>query len=286
MLFKDGFYHADPHPGNLLVKEDGTLVLLDFGATGQLSQSMREGIPQLIEAAVKNNTDGMVAACRAMGFIADGPEAEQMAEKMINALRQFLQNEVQFEGLNFKDIEVKPFDNSLYKLIQDIGFSGISGTVQVPKDWVLLNRMLSLLLGLCNTLDEKFNPLDVVRPYAQEFVLDQRGDLLSFVRNLLQSTVTSTLALPEEMRETLRRTRRGRLEMQLPDVRSSARLLYLVVQQFLFASIGLSAAVAAWWLWETQQPDLPRYLWVVAALFGFFWLRAWRRGNLLWRRLE
>ena len=78
-----------------------------------------------------------------------------MAEKMISALRNFLQNEVKFEGLNFRDIEVKPFDNSLFRLIQEVGFSGISGTVQVPKDYVLLNRMLTLLLGLCNTLDPK-----------------------------------------------------------------------------------------------------------------------------------
>jgi hypothetical protein len=182
MVFTDGFYHADPHPGNILVKSDGTLVLLDFGATGRLSPTMREGIPQLIEAAVKNDTEGMVNACRSMGFLADGREAELMAEKMITALRNFLQNEVQFEGLNFKDIKVKPFDNSLFQLIQDIGFSGISSTVQVPKDYVLLNRMLTLLLGLCNSLDPKLNPLDVVRPYAQNFVLGQRGDLVTFVR--------------------------------------------------------------------------------------------------------
>ena len=79
MLFKDGFYHADPHPGNILIEPDGTLVLLDFGATGRLSKSMREGIPQLIEAAVKNDTEGMINACRSMGFFAEGREAQQMA---------------------------------------------------------------------------------------------------------------------------------------------------------------------------------------------------------------
>jgi ubiquinone biosynthesis protein len=185
MLFRDGYYHADPHPGNILVRQDGALVLFDFGATGQLSKAMREGIPQLIEAAVKNDTHGMVEACRTMGFLADGREAEIMAEKMITALRNFLRNEVQLDGLNFKDIKIKAFDNSLFHLIQDIGFSGISGTVQVPKDYVLLNRMLTLLLGLCTALDPKLNPLDVVRPYAQDFVLGQRGDLVTFVRNLL-----------------------------------------------------------------------------------------------------
>lgn len=83
--------------------------------------------------------------------------------------------------------------------------------------------MLTLLLGLCTALDPKLNPLDVVRPYAQDFVLGQRGDLVTFVRNLLQNTLTSALALPDELQKVLQKTRRGQLEMLNPDVRDGAR---------------------------------------------------------------
>lgn len=286
MLFRDGYYHADPHPGNILVQQNGSLILLDFGATGQLSKAMREGIPQLIEAAVKNDTHGMIEACRTMGFIADGREAEVMAEKMITALRNFLQNEVQLDGLNFKDIKIKPFDNSLFHLIRDIGFSGISGTVQVPKDYVLLNRMLTLLLGLCTTLDPKINPLDVVRPYVQDFVLGQRGDLVTFVRNLLQNTLTSALALPDELRQVLQKTRRGQLEMLNPDVRDGARLMYLAVQQVLFALLGLVAGVAGWWLSGHGEIISARVAYGTAGLFVVLLLRALRNGGRLWRRMS
>jgi len=282
MVFVDGFYHADPHPGNILVKPDGTLVLLDFGATGRLSPAMREGIPALIESAVKNDTDGMVNACRRMGFIADGREAQIMAEKMITAMRNFLQNEVQFEGLNFKDIQVKPFDNSLFQLIQEVGLGGITGAVQVPKEYVLLNRMLALLLGLCNSLDPKLNPLDVVRPFAQNFVLGKRGDLVTFVRELLQNTLTNTLALPDELRQTLQRARRGQLEMLNPDVRDSARLVYLAVQQVLFALLTVAALAAGWWF--GQRGD-GRYAYGAAAFFGLLFFRAWREGGRLWRKM-
>lgn len=286
MVFKDGFYHADPHPGNILVRPDGVLVLLDFGATGRLGVNMREGIINLIEAAVKSDTRGMIEASRMMGFIADGREAEQMAEKMIVALRNFLQNEVQLDGLNFKDIKVKPFDNSLFRLIQDIGFSGISGTVQVPKDYVLLNRMLTLLLGLCNTLDPKFNPLDVVRPYAQEFVLGQRGDMLTFIRKLLQNTVTDVLALPEELKQTLQMTRQGRLEMRTPDVAQSARLLYLAVQQLLFAILALSAGALGYIWLQDSESTWANAAFGVTGLFVFLLLKAWRSGNKQWRKMQ
>jgi ubiquinone biosynthesis protein len=286
MVFKDGFYHADPHPGNILVCRDGRLVLLDFGATGRLSPALREGLPELIEAAVKNDTAAMVEACRKMGFIAAGREAEQMAARMIDALRQFLQNEVQLDGLNFKDIKVKPFDNSLFRLIQDIGFSGITGTVQVPKDYVLLNRMLTLLLGLCNTLDPKFNPLDVVRPYAKEFVLGQRGDMLTFVRNLLQNTVMTALALPDELRQTLQLARRGQLDMQLPDVRQGARLLYLAIQQTVFALLAVGAGAAGFAMARAGEGTYAYWAYGAAGLFAFLWLQAWRRGGRLWRLMK
>jgi len=286
MVFKDGFYHADPHPGNILVRRDGILVLLDFGATGHLGVNMREGIINLIEAAVKSDTRGMVEACRMMGFIADGREAEEMAEKMILALRNFLQNEVQLEGLNFKDIKVKPFDNSLFRLIQDIGFSGISGTVQVPKDYVLLNRMLTLLLGLCNTLEPKFNPLDVVRPYAQEFLLGKRGDMLTFVRKLLQGTLTNALALPEELLQTLQMTRQGRLEMRTPDVAQSARLLYTAVQQLLFAILALSAGAMGYSWKQANDTTWANAAFGLSGLFALLLLRAWRSGGRQWRKMK
>lgn len=225
MVFKDGLYHADPHPGNILVKQDGTLVLLDFGAVAKLSRQLMEGIPQLIEAAVRNDTDAMIEACQSMGFIAEGREAEKMAEKMINALRNFLQNEVELKGLNFKDIEIKPFDNSLFDLIREIGFSGIAGTVQVPKDWVLMNRMVTLLLGICSTLDDTMNPIEVVRPYVKEFVMGERDNMVTFITGLLRRMVATSLGLPGELHQVLQKAKKGDLEIQTPDIREGAKLL-------------------------------------------------------------
>lgn len=286
MLFRDGYYHADPHPGNILVRQDGAIVLLDFGATGQLPPAMREGIPQLIEAAVKKDTPGMVDAIRAMGFIAEGREASMMAEQMVAAMQNFLQNEVQFEGLNFKDIKIKPFDNSLFRLIQDIGLGGISGTVQVPKDWVLLNRMLTLLLGLCNTLDPKLNPLDVVRPYAKEFVLGQRGDFIALVRKYLQGSLVNALSLPDELRQVLQKARQGKLETLNPDVRDSARLIYLVIQQVMFAILGIVAGGFGWWLRQKGDNTSSNYAFIAAGISAFLMLHGMRKGERLWRRMQ
>ncbi|MEO6759381.1 MAG: AarF/UbiB family protein [Saprospiraceae bacterium] len=267
MVFKDGFYHADPHPGNLLVDEKGHITLLDFGATAQLSPQLRNGMTQLIEATVKNDTDGMVEACRTMGFLADGPDAEKMARKMIAALRNFLQNEIKLEGLNFRDIQVNPFNNSLMDLVRDIGFRGIAGTVQVPKDYVLLNRTVTLLLGLTNTLDPGYNPLDTVRPFAQAYLLQDKGGPLGYVRDLLQRMLSNVIALPDELHKTLVKVRSGELEIRSPDTEAGARLVARALRRLGFAVLAVGTAFFSLRLWEMGWPEPGRWgFWVAGAL--------------------
>jgi len=239
MVFKDGFYHADPHPGNLLVSEDGHITLLDFGATAQLSPQIREGITQLIEATIKNDTEGMVDACRTMGFLAEGPDAERMARKMIAAMRNFIQNEIQFEGLDFRNIQVNPFNNSLADLIREIGFKGVANTVQVPKDYVLLNRTITLLLGISNSLDPKYNPLDTVRPFAQQYLLQDKGGALGYIKNLIQRNLSSVMALPDEIQRTLRKARNGELELRTPDVEQGAKQISSALRTLTFALLAV-----------------------------------------------
>ena len=279
MLFKDGFYHADPHPGNILVQQNGMVTLLDFGAVAPLSNALREGIPQLIEAAVRNDTTAMIAALHTMGFLADNKDAEKMAEKMLNALRNFLQNEVKLEGLNFKDIEVDPFNNSLFSLIQDIGLTGVAGTVQVPKDYVLLNRMITLLLGLCNALDPKLNPLDVVRPYAKQFLLGEKEGVFSFAKGMMRRTIATTLGLPDELHQVLQKAKKGELDINNPDVMIGARLIYSVVQQLIFTLLLLATGALAYLFYVKGEEDYAKIAFWVGGGFLFLLFRAIYRGG-------
>ncbi len=286
MVFKNGFYHADPHPGNILVKQDGTLVLLDFGAVAELSDAMREGIPRLIEAAVKNDTGAMIAAARAMGFIAAGREAEEMAEKMIDAMRNFLQNEVQFEGLNFKEVKVNPLNSSLFDLVRDIGLGGISSTVQVPKDWVLLNRTITLLLGLSATLDPSLNPLDVVRPYAKELVSGEKDNLLSLVTGLLRRSVSTTLGLPDELHRVLQKIEKNKLETRTPDIRDGAKLLYQAGQQFVFAMLAIAAATFGYLFHAAGETTGTAWGFGLSGLFLLLLLRSLHKGSRIRKKLD
>lgn len=250
MVFVDGFYHADPHPGNILVQQDGTIVLLDFGATDTLPAEMRKGFLVALDAAIKNDTEKTIEALQNLGFIAEGKEAEVMAKKIIIALRSFVENELEFDGLSLKDFNTNPFDSSIFDLIKDIGFKGMASTIQVPKEWVLLNRMVTLLVGICNTLDPHANPLDVVRPYFKEFLVGEKGDLIQFLKKLLTENLTAALALPGDIQRLIAQTRRGEIEMRVPEIQQQSQLFYKLGQQLIFAILAIAAAGFGWLFWK------------------------------------
>ncbi len=286
MVFKDGFYHADPHPGNIFVKKDGTIVLLDFGAVAHLGRKLQEGIPQLIEAAIKNDNDKVIATMQQMGFLANGPEANEMAEKMINAFREFVQNEVKLESLNFREIEFDPLNNSLLELLKDIGIGGIAGTVQMPKDFVLLNRTLTLLLGISSTLAPELNPLQVVRPYIKEYVLGEGEDFVSMVTAFMKRSLSTVVGLPDELHRILRIIEKGKLITRTPDIRDGFRLLYQVGQQFLFTMLIITASVFGYLFIQEGEIDMAKYSFGAVGLMFLLLFRSMRRGNKIKGRME
>ncbi|MFK7932850.1 MAG: ABC1 kinase family protein [Saprospiraceae bacterium] len=285
MVFRDGYYHADPHPGNILVLQDGTIVLLDFGAVASLQPQMRTGILELIEGAVKNDTEKIIDALMLLGFIADEKAAIKIAEKAIDALRNFLENEVEFDGLNLENIQINPFESSLFKLITDIGLDGIANTVQIPKDYVLLNRMVTLLIGICTALDHKMNPIQVVEPYFKTYMLGERGDTVTFVKDLVQRTVTSLIALPNDVQKILKKAQRGELEMRIEGQREQTLLFYALGQQFLYALLLITTGVLTVYLYEKGESYWMKWGMGICGFLLFLLIKNLRRGAKMKRNL-
>jgi ubiquinone biosynthesis protein len=176
MIFVDGVYHADPHPGNVMVGSGGELVLLDFGAVAELSPSMRAGIPEFLEGVIRRDTERLIKALRKMGFLSLTSDAV-VSERIIDYFHRRFQEDVKIESFNLKDVKIDPqkgLANLLDLRKMDIGLKELSGTFHVPKDWVLLERTILLLFGTCSLLDPELNPMAIIQPYLQEFVLGNR----------------------------------------------------------------------------------------------------------------
>jgi len=277
MVFEDGFYHADPHPGNIMVQQDGTIIFLDFGAVAHLKENMRTGMLALIDAAVKNDNEKIVNALRQMEFLAEGKDAEKAAEKIIDAFRHFIQNEVQLDGLNFQDIKVNPFESSLFNLTKELGIRGITNTVQVPKEFVLLNRMVTLLLGICSTLDTQMNPIKEVQPYLQKYILGEQGNMTAFFTDLIKSNLTNVLSLPGELYGTLKKAQRGELEVQIQGMDTLNRSVRALGRQFILTILLITSSTFTYLFYQNGIQRLENIGMFVSGIIGFILVRSlWR----------
>ena len=276
MIFVDGVYHADPHPGNILVRDDGSIVFVDFGAVGELSRDMKEGIPQFLEGVIKRDASRIAGALRRMGFVArvadDGraPPEEDVAERVITYFQRRFLEQVSLDSFSLKDVQVDVRAKAemladLRKL--DVSFRELTQTFQVPKDWVLLERTVLLLLGLCTTLDPAMAPMRTIQPYLEEFVLGRDQDWVSLVRSAVKDMALSVLTLPEGVNRLVARANRGELEVKVQGLRESADLVYAAAQQLVFGVLAAGAGVIAYLARERGDRLMATSAAVAAALF-------------------
>ncbi|AKU99568.1 Ubiquinone biosynthesis monooxygenase UbiB [Labilithrix luteola] len=246
MIFVDGVYHADPHPGNILVNSSGDLVLLDFGAVAELSQPMREGIPEFLEGVIRRDTDRLIRALRKMGFLSRTSD-EVVSEKIIEYFHRRFQEEVKLESFNLKDIKIDPqrgFENLLDLRKMNVGLKELSGVFHVPRDWVLLERTILLVYGCCSMLDPELNPMAIIQPYLQDFVLGNR-DWQKVAMDTVRDMALGAVTLPDDLRKYLVRATRGEMEVRVRGVQEGAQTIYTIGRQLIYTAIGLSTGFAA-----------------------------------------
>ncbi len=268
-IFVDGVYHADPHPGNMLVGEDGSLILLDFGAVAELSPQMREGIPEFLEAVIRRDTDAIIKALRKMGFLARG-EAVDVSEKVIEFFHQRFQEEIKLESFNLKDIKIDP-QKGIESLVDlrkmNVGLRELSGAFHMPRDFVLLERTILLLTGVCTQLDPELNPMEVIHPYLRDFVLGNR-DWAKIALDAAKEMGLKALTLPDDLRKYLTRANRGELEYKIKGLHQAAGLVYRGARQLVYAAIGIAAGMAALQLYLAGHWGVARYCLYGAGAMG------------------
>ena len=259
-IFQDGVYHADPHPGNLLVvpppsdAASPTLIFLDFGAVAELSKTMRRGIVEVLQAALTRDTPRLISAMKDMGFIARGADPE-IFERVVDFFHDKLQAEVKLDSFSLRDVRVRP-DMKLEVLSDlrrlNVSLRDLLKHFHVPKEWILLERTLLLLLGLCTELDPTLEPMQVIRPYLEEFVLGKDRDLSRLLVDTTRDVLGTALALPGDLRRFLQRAQRGQLEVRFRGIDEGARLIYTLGHQIIYAA-GAITAFAASIIWEGRS---------------------------------
>jgi hypothetical protein len=206
------------------------VIFLDFGAVAELSPTMRRGIIEILQAALTRDTPRLIVAMKDMGFIARGADPE-VFERVVDFFHDKFQAEVKLESLSLRELKLSP-EKALSDLADlrklNVSLRDLMQHFHVPKEWVLLERTLLLLLGLCTELAPELNPMQVIRPYVEEMVLGQDRDWSKFLVETTRDVVTHVAQLPGELRKFIARAQRGQLEVrfrgpQLPALTSHRR---------------------------------------------------------------
>jgi predicted unusual protein kinase regulating ubiquinone biosynthesis (AarF/ABC1/UbiB family) len=250
MIFDDGLYHADPHPGNLLVQAGGRIVFLDFGAVARLSPALQEGIPQFVGGLLRRDRAAILAALRRIGFVQvarAGASGEDVAERVIDYFYGRFVESLEIDSFNLKDIRFDP--RLKVEMIADLGrldvtLPELAATFQIPREWILLERTILLLLGLCTHLDPEMRPLAVLRPYLERLALG--GDWMAVARSVAKTWALTAFQLPGELQRLLRRAERGELEIAVRGTASATQLRYAAAHQLLFGLLALGSGALAY----------------------------------------
>jgi predicted unusual protein kinase regulating ubiquinone biosynthesis (AarF/ABC1/UbiB family) len=221
-----------------------------------------------------------------MGFVARGAD-EAMFEQVIEYFHERFQENISLDSLNLKDIKFDPQKGlesvaDLRKM--DISLRELSASFHVPKEIIVLERTLLLLMGLCTELDPTLNPMTVIRPYLERFVLGDEGDWSQLLMETSKDLVMSVTALPAEIRKFMRAAQAGELQLKLRNLEAPTELMYRLGHQLIFALVGITGASLAVVL-ESQGDDArAAWGWWTARVAGVFLVWSWWTSRNLLRR--
>ncbi len=226
-IFEDGFFHADPHPGNVLIlgtPEDPIYALIDLGMVGRLSPRMRDQTVDLMVAAIRRDYDAIADAMLSLATPTRKIDHHAFRAEVALLADRYL-------GKRLKDIEMS-------SLVRDLVRTATTYGLEVPPDFLLVGKSLMTIEGIGKEIAPDLDILEEVSPYFFD-ILKHRysperlgSELLRRVERL--GGLTSTL--PDQMQEVLEDLRLGRLTVQVGDTRKH-RSLDLLGRRIFAASL-------------------------------------------------
>jgi predicted unusual protein kinase regulating ubiquinone biosynthesis (AarF/ABC1/UbiB family) len=160
-LLEDGFFHADPHPGNLLVMPDGRLAFFDFGMVGRISPQLQSKMIDAFFHVVAKDPAGIAQDLIDLDFMKPGSKPE-IVKPVVEKMFQFHLN------LKLKEVNFKELTYDLADVMYDYPF-------RLPSNFTYIMRALMTLEGIGIITDPEFNFFETAKPYAKEFMFKREG---------------------------------------------------------------------------------------------------------------
>jgi predicted unusual protein kinase regulating ubiquinone biosynthesis (AarF/ABC1/UbiB family) len=262
-IFTHGYFHADPHPGNIFISKVGDsdfkITFIDFGMMGEISDELRGGLHKFLIALVSRDARASVVSMQKLGVLLPSADTVEL-ERAIVALFE------RFGGVGVA--ELTRTDPQEFKQLA-IQFSDLLRTLpfQLPEDFLLLFRSVSLLSGVTSTLNRDFNMWDAVDPFARTLLIGGSNGTVKAIARETLAFASTVAGLPARIDSALTRFDQGLVSMRLPEVEkrlrridgSARRITSSIIFSILLASgvaLRISQDELGNWLILTSSPFL------------------------------
>lgn len=276
-IFEDGFFHADPHPGNLFVsplcddeedlsqnngKRRWQLTFVDFGMVGRVPPSTKHGLRELLIGVGTRDAARVVRAYQMLGILL--PEADlELLEKAEEKLFERFWGKTMSELQHLSPQEIRQYATEFRELIFTMPF-------QVPQDFIFLVRTVGILSGLCTGLDPDFNVWAHLAPYAQKLIAEEARFNLGLWMERAEKWLRLMVTLPMKLDSTMTKLERGEIAVRAPEVSQSIRDLEDAVRQVVRAFVFIGVFLGGIQVYLAGKSPMAEILLAIAGL-GLLW---------------
>ncbi|RCL56433.1 MAG: AarF/ABC1/UbiB kinase family protein [Synechococcus sp. MED-G69] len=219
-LVRFGFFHADPHPGNLAVASDGALIYYDFGMMGVLSDGLRRRLGSMVRAAAARDSAALVTELQAAGLI--GTEID------VGPVRRLVR-------VMLQDALTPPFSsNVIDKLSGDLYDLVYGQPFRLPVELIFVMRALSTFEGVGRSLDPAFSLVSIAKPYLLPLMTSTgpgTNDLFNELGRQVGALSSKAVGIPRRLDESLERLEQGDLQLQVRLGESDRQFRRMIVAQ-------------------------------------------------------
>lgn len=223
-FFVTGFFHADPHPGNIFITKapegaavDFTLTYIDFGMMGQVSEELKANLQRFLFAVASRDARAWVVACERLGVLLPSADTLLLEEAVSKLFDRFGGVRVG-ELIQTDPAELREFGIEFSELVRTLPF-------QLPNDFLFLIRALSLISGVTSELNREFNIWDAVDPFARSLLNGSGAGTVKRLGKDLFANLVTLSQLPGRIESVVSRVERGDLVLRNPELERRMRVL-------------------------------------------------------------
>ena len=269
MIFRDAFYHADPHPGNLMLLPGGVVGVLDCGMVGRLDEELAETLEDLLMAVVNHNSVALGESILRLGSAPPDTRRDELRTDLTDFVGDYL-------GQSIQDMDMSGALNSLFEIIRRYN-------ITLPPPLALLLRTLIELEGTAQRLSPDFSLAEVFRPFYTTIVRRQLSPrrILGRLQHAYRDWERLVESLPRDLSDVLRRVRDGTFSVHL-DHRHIDPMVNRLVLGVMTASMFVGSSL----LWSMKAPPTLAGVsvvgatgYLIAAYFAWRLLRAIKKSG-------